>query len=125
MAVSISNQYLEPGTYIKVANVAAPNPIGGSIIPIFIGLGRKEYDVSVGIVRDDADTKDLITDEFTVVDILSVVDSFGVVYTKDADYKLYANGTDYYVEWENPVSLTGTIAATTFAVNGKTIKINI
>lgn len=126
MATSISNRYLEPGVYTKIENVAAPNPIGANYIPIFVGLGRKEYDINLGVVRDDADTKDLIVGSpYTVIDILSIVDSLGVVYTKDVDYRLYNSTTNYYVEWNNPTNLTGTVTDTTFLVTGKTFKINI
>jgi hypothetical protein len=124
MAPSLSNSYYEPGIYVKVSNVPAPNVVGGQFIPIFVGTGRKEYDISANIVRSALDTKDLITEDYTVIDILSVNDSFGNVYTKTTDYKLTLDSGAYYVDWDNPVTLTGSIDGP-FNVNSKTLQINI
>jgi hypothetical protein len=124
MAPSLSNSYYEPGIYVKVSNVPAPNVVGGQFIPIFVGTGRKEYDISANIVRSALDTKDLITEDYTVIDILSVNDSFGNVYTKTIDYKLTLDSGAYYVDWNNPITLTGSIDGP-FNVNSKTLQINI
>jgi hypothetical protein len=124
MVMSLSSSYVEPGIFIKVENVPAPNVVGGQFIPMFVGIGRKEYDITANIVRSALDTKDLITEDYTVIDILNVTDSFGNVYTKDTDYKLTAVSTSYYVDWNNPVSLTGSVDGP-FNVNSKTLQINI
>jgi hypothetical protein len=124
MVMSLSRSYVEPGIFIKVQNVPAPNVVGGQFIPIFVGTGRKEYDVSANIVRSALDTKDLITEDYTVIDILSINDSFGNTYTKTTDYKLTLFSGGYYVDWNNPTTLTGSIDGP-FNVNSKTLQINI
>jgi len=122
---SFTNQYVEPGVYIKIENVPAPNVTGGTFIPIFVGLGRKEYDISAGIERTNLDT-DLITDEYTVVKILSISDSNNIIYTKDVDYKLIESGGAYYVDWNQPQDLLNTADGSSgYNVNGKTLKLNI
>lgn len=121
---SFTNRYVEPGVYIKIENVPAPNVAGGTFIPIFIGLGRKEYDISTGIERTDL-TTDLITDEYTVVKILSISDSSGV-YTKGVDYELSESGGSYYVDWNQPQDLLNTVDGSGgYNVDGKTLKLNI
>lgn len=122
---SFTNTYVEPGMYIKTQNVPAPNVTGNLFIPIFVGLGRKEYDVVGNIVRG-ATTEDLLTDEFQVVDILSITDNSGKVYVKDTDYELKESAGDYYVNWDMPVTLTSAAAvADVFDVGGKNLKLTI
>lgn len=123
MTMSLSSTYVEPGIYIKIENVPAPNPQGGNFIPIFVGLGRKEYDITASLVRSSADTKDLISDVYTVIDILSVTSTSGKVYTKNVDFVLEKVSSAYYVQWDNPVYLE-TIAEP-FDIDSKTLKLNV
>lgn len=122
---SFTSQYVEPGVYIKIENVPAPNVTGGNFIPIFVGLGRKDYDISGAITRTNLDT-DLITDEYTVVKILSISDSNNIIYTKNVDYKLYETGGAYYVDWNQPQSIQNDIDGSSgYNVDSKTLKLSI
>lgn len=131
MTMSLTTQYTEPGIYIKVTNVPVPNVIGGQFIPIFVGCGRKEYDITANLTRAAGNVVDLITDQYTAILISSITDSFGNVYKNGTDYTLVQNPVvtppvpnGYYVNWSNPVSITGTNASP-FTINGQTLQINI
>lgn len=124
---SFTNFYVEPGVYIKVQNVPAPNVTGNLFIPIFVGLGRKEYDITANITRG-VTVEDLLTDEsqVVVVDILSVTDGNGKVYLKGSDYSLVQAGNAYYVNWNLPVTLTSNaVTPDSFPVGSKDLKLTI
>src|SRR5271157_435532 len=104
--ISISSTYLEPDEYFVVQNVPTPNPVGGTFIPIFVGLGRKDYNISASIIRGSSGYTDLITDQYSVIDILQIVNtSTNKVYAKNIDYSLTVTGSSYYVNWLMPVTL--------------------
>jgi hypothetical protein len=126
MAMSISAGYIEPGIFIVEDDVAAPNPTGGNFTPIFVGLGRKEYDVSASMTRGST-SLDLITKAYNVIDILSIVDTLGNKYNKGTDFTLSVAGPNApaYVNWAVPVTLTSSVIAASYAENGKSISINI
>ena len=121
---SFTNFYVEPGVYIKVQNVPAPNVTGNLFIPVFIGLGRKEYDIVANLVRG-VTSQDLLTDEFQAVDILSITDG-NANYIKGVDFVLAQAGGSYFVDWNVPVTLTSNaITPDSFPIGNKTLKLTI
>jgi len=124
--MSFTSYYIKPGIYIKVQNVPAPNVSPGLFIPIFVGLGRKDFDVQTGVVRSAA-AYDVLTDEKEVFKILAIIDQNGIQYINGTDYQLTESAGEFRVDWSVKATLTGTVAET-FAIvlsTNDTLKINI
>ena len=123
---SFTNFYVEPGVYTKIENVPAPNVTGNLFIPVFVGLGRKEYDIAANLTRGN-NTEDLITDVYQVVDINTINDG-NTQYIKGSDFELKKSGNSYLVNWDMPVSLPSVVITPdviTFVNPVPTLNINI
>lgn len=124
----ISPLYLQPGVYIKIQDVPAPLVAPGLYYPLFVGLGRKEVDVQETLQRGiTLQGMDLISSSQIVLSVLGIVDSNGISYVNGIDYILDISGSNYSVNWEVSVSITGT-AKETFAIStgvNDTLKLNV
>lgn len=113
MAPTFTNKTIRPGFYFTIEDNPAPNVVGADYLPLAIGLGRKELDVTKLLTRGAvADGTDLITDEQKVVKIIDLIDENGINYVQDIDYILKrtsaANVDTYGVDWDVSVGIIGT-----------------
>jgi len=109
-----SNTYIKPDVYFRILDVPAPLAAPGQFLPLFVGLGRKEYDIQKVMVRGTTpDTSDQISANDEIVVLLSsILDTNGISYIQGTDFQLVRVSDTYSVDWNLPQSIVGTAAET-------------
>jgi hypothetical protein len=126
---SFAPTYVAPGGYVAEQNISNPTAPQGLRTPAAIGQGSKTLLRFDDIIKGTVNGQDGPLANNTVVDILQIVDSNNVLYTKGVDFLLARSGANGLVDWSPKASLTGTVDLTTLTypaqLDGKTLRLQV